>query len=164
MTAAMNKETAYDRALRAIGQALEGQEFKVVDVKSSGANYIVSGDTAKVTALRALLAKWQRRPPLHNGAFKVRYTLDDIAKLESKGQARRGASNGTPDFRSLSTLLRTVGAYLDRKGARLLQVQKNDKTVTLVYHADEGPKIEERSVASFYYLFSEIHRSRKTGK
>jgi hypothetical protein len=158
----MNKDTSYNRALRAIGQALEGQEFKVVDVKSSGETYIVSGDPAKVSALQALLAKWQGRHLIRNGAFKIRYTIDDIAKLEYKGRARRSAPDRTPDFHSLSTFLRTVGAYLDRKDARLLQIQKSQKTETLVYHADQGhPEIEERSVASFYRLFSEMHRRRE---
>jgi hypothetical protein len=160
----MNKDTSYDRALRAIGQALEGQEFKVVDVKSSGETYIVSGDPDKVTALQALLAKWQGRRLIRNSAFQIRYTIDDIAKLEYKGRKRRSAPDRTPDFHRLSTFLRTVGAYLDRKDARLLQLQKSQKTVTLVYLADQGhPEIEERSVASFYHLFSEMHRRRKKG-
>jgi hypothetical protein len=158
----MNQRTAYERMLRAIGQALEGQEFKVVDVKPSGENYIVSGDPVKVAALQALLAKWQGRRLQRKGAFKISYTLNDIAKLDYKGKARRSAPNRTPDFHSLSTFLRTVGAYLDRKGARLLQVHKSGKTVTILYQGEQGhPQIEERSVASFYALFSEMHRRRK---
>jgi hypothetical protein len=158
----MNQGTAYDRALRAIGQALEGQEFKVVDVKSSGENYIVSGDPAKVSGLQALLATWQGQHLRRKGPFKIRYTFEDIARLEYKGRARRSAPDRIPDFRTLSNFLRTVGAYLDRKGARLLHVQKNEKTVTLVYQAEQGPpEIEERTVASFNYLFSEMHRRRK---
>jgi uncharacterized lipoprotein len=161
----MNKGAAYDRALRAIGQALEGQEFKVVDVKSSGEDFIVSGDPAKITALQALLAKWQGRHLRRKGAFQMSYTLKDIARLDYTGRTRRSGATRTPDFHSLSSLLRTVGAYLDRKGALLLQVHKQDNTVTIVYQAEQGhPKIEERSVASFYYLFSEMHRRRKKGQ
>ena len=160
----MNQGTTYDRTLRAIGQSLEGQEFKVVDVKSSGENYIVSGDPAKITALRTLLAKWQGRHVRHHAAFQLSYTLKDIARLDYTGRAKRSSANRTPDFHSLSSLLRTVGAYLDRKGARLLQVHKEDKTVTVLYQAEQGhPSIEERTVASFYYLFSELHRRRKKG-
>jgi len=158
----MNYRTAYERALRAIGQALENQEFKLLDVKSSGENYVVSGDPAKVAALQALVAKWQGRRLQRKGAFKLSYTLGDIAKLDFKGRARRSAPDRIPDFHKLSTFLRTVGAYLDKKGARLLQVQKNDKTVTIVYQGEQGhPQIEERSVASFYALFAEMHRRRK---
>jgi hypothetical protein len=158
----MSRATVYERALRAIGQALETQEFKVVNVKPSGENYIVSGDPAKVAALQALLAKWQGRRLRRTGPFQKSYTLIDIAKLEYQGRARRSAPDKIPDFHKLSTFLRTVGAYLDRKGAQLLQIQKSDKTVTLLYQAEEGhPKIEERSVASFYALFSEMHRKRK---
>jgi hypothetical protein len=158
----MNQRTAYERTLRAIGQALESQEFKVVDVKPSGENYIVSGDPAKVAALQALLAKWQGRRLRRQGPFQKRYTVIDIAKLEYQGRARRRAPDKVPDFHKLSTFLRTVGAYLDGKGARLLQIQKSDKIVTLLYQAEEGhPKIEERSVASFYALYSEMHRKRK---
>jgi hypothetical protein len=157
----MNR-TAYERALRAIGQALENQEYKIVDVKPSGENYLVSGDPAKVAALHALLAKWQGRPIRRHGPFQRRYTGIEIAKLEYQGRARRRAPDKVPDFHKLSTFLRTVGAYLDRKGAQLLQIQKSDKTVTLLYQAEEGPpKIEERSVASFYALFTEMHRKRK---
>jgi len=161
----MSRTTAYERAFRAIGQALENQEFKVVDVKPSGENYLVSGDPAKVAALQALLAKWQGRHLRRKGPFQISYTLNDIAKLEYKGRARRSAPDKIPDFHKLSTFLRTVGAYLDRKGARLLQVQKNEKTVTIVYQAEQGhPQIEERTVASFYQLFSEMHRRRKKGE
>jgi len=158
----MNQRTAYERTLRAIGQTLESQEFKIVDVKPSGENYIVSGDPAKVAALKALMAQWQGRRLRRKGPFQKSYTLNDIAKLEYQGRARRSAPDKIPDFHKLSTFLRTVGAYLDSKGARLLQVQKNEKTVTLLYQAEQGhPKIEERSVASFYHLFSEMHRRRK---
>jgi hypothetical protein len=161
----MNKRAVYDRTLRAIGQALEGQEFKFVDVKSSGESYIVSADPAKVPALRVLLAKWQGRHLRRKGPFQISYTLRDIAKLDHTGRTRRRGANRTPDFHSLSSLLRTVGAYLDRKGARLLQLHKRDKTLTIVYQAEQGPpEIEERTVASFYHLFSEMHRKRKTGK
>jgi hypothetical protein len=161
----MNQGTAYDRALRAIGQALEGQEFKVVNVKSSGENYIVSGDPAKVSGLQALLATWQGQHLRRKGAFQISYTLKDIARLEYEGRARRSTPNKTPDFNSLSTFLRTVGAYLDRKGARLPQVHKSDKTVTILYQAEQGhPEIEERTVASFHHLFSEMHRKRKKGE
>ena len=160
----MSRATAYEHALRAIGQALESQEFKVVDVKPSGENYIVSGDPAKVAALQALLAKWQGRHLRRKGPFQINYTLNDIAKLEYQGRARRSAPNKIPDFHKLSTFLRTVGAYLDSKGTRLLQVHKSDKTVTIVHQAEQGhPEIEERTVASFYYLFSELHRRRKKG-
>jgi len=160
----MNR-TAYERALRAIGQTLEGQEFKIVDVKPSGANYIVSGDPAKVAALQALLAKWQGRQLQRKGPFQISFTLGDIARLDFKGRKRRISPDRTPDFHSLSTFLRTVGAYLDRKGARLLQIQKTDNTVTIVYQAEQGhPEIEERTVASFRYLFSEMHRRRKKGE
>jgi hypothetical protein len=158
----MNKRAVYDRTLRAIGQALEGQDFDVVDVKSSGEDYIVSGDPAKVTALQAFLARWKGRHLKRKGPFQINYTPQDIAKLDHTGRRRRRGANRTPDFHSLSSLLRTVGAYLDRKGARLLQVEKRDKTVTILYQAEQGhPQIEERSVASFYYLFSEMHRRRK---
>jgi len=158
----MNRRTAYERALRAIGQALENQEFKVVDVKPSGDNYVVRGDPEKVAALQNLLAKWQGRRLQNKGAFKINYTLGDIAKLDYKGRARRSAPNRTPDFHSLSTFLRTVGAYLDGKGARLLQIHKRDKTVIILYQGEQGhPQIEERTVASFYALFSEMHRRRQ---
>ncbi len=158
----MNRDAPYDRALRAIGQALEGQDFEILDVKSSGEKYIVSGNPSKVSALQALKAKWQGRRLKRGAAFQASYTLDDIAKLDFYGRKRRGAAKKNPEFQNLSTFLRTIGTYLDMKGARLLQVNKSGNKVTIVYQAEHGhPDIEERTVASFRYLFSEMHRRRK---
>ena len=53
------------------------------------------------------------------------YTLKDVDRLEQQGQARRGEAPAVAETPGLSRLLRTIGAYLDEKPARLVKIAKD---------------------------------------
>jgi len=89
------------------------------------------------------------------------FTRQDLEQLERQGRAQRKHSNRLPDFYSLPNTLRTVGHYLELKGAELLELQKSQLSLTLLSRNKDGhPEMEERSIASFYDLFLELHDRR----
>ena len=154
----------YNHELRAIGQALEAQGISTFDLKAQVGRYVASGAPEKPESLVVALRHW-RRNSWRRGPREVTYTAEDINTLEKEGQARRAANGQLPDFYNVSNILRTVGAYLDVKNARLLEMQKRPLTLTLMYQTTGGhPFIEDRTIASFYRTFTELHgrRSRPT--
>jgi hypothetical protein len=81
--------------------------------------------------------------------------------LEIKGKTRRTAAGRLPDFYNVSNILRTIGAYLDAKNVRLVEVQKRPLSMTLLYQTTGGyPHLEDRTIASFYEFFIELHSKR----
>ncbi|MCH8055068.1 MAG: hypothetical protein IH857_02795 [Deltaproteobacteria bacterium] len=157
----MNQNVAYNQSLRAIGQVLEAQQLSTFDLTYSAGYYLVRGEPERGTVLRALLQKWQSRYHKHKAPFEQSYTPRDIDLLERQGQAKRHNQPKLPDFYSLPNILRAVGAYIDMKGAHLLKVNKRDLTVMILYQTSQGhPRVEERSIASFYKLFLEMYQKR----
>ena len=149
----------YNHELRAVGQAIEAQGISTFELKAQPGRYVVSGTPEKPPTLMAALRNWRRGPRV------LIYTAQDINVLDKKGQARRAANGQLPDFYNVSNVLRTVGAYLDVKNARLLEIQKRPLTLTLMYQTTGGhPLVEDRTIASFYKIFTELHarRSRPT--
>lgn len=152
--------SSYNHELRAIGQALETQGISTFELKAQEGRYVVSGAPEKPESLVAALRQW-RRNSWQRGPRTVTYTSLDVHTLEKKGQARRAANGQLPDFYNVSNILRTVAAYLDVKNARLLEIQKRPLTLTLMYQAKGGhPFVEDRTIASFYQTFIELHGRR----
>jgi len=150
----------YNHELRAIGQALEAQGISTFDVKVQVGRYVVRGAPEKPESLLAALRHW-RRNTWQGRPRTVTYAAQDITTLEKKGQARRASNGQLPDFYNVSNILRTVGAYLDVKNARLLEIQKGPLTLTLMYQTTGGhPFVEDRTIASFYNTFTELHARR----
>ena len=90
------------------------------------------------------------------------YALVDFEQLDRQARSRRRKPNGLPDSYSLSNTLRTVGSYLDRKGAELLEIHKRPLSLTILYQNQDGhPGMEERSIASFYNLFIDLYGKRR---
>ncbi len=155
----------YHHELRAIGQALEAQDISTFELKNQLGTYAVTGAPDRPNTLRAALRQWR------NGHWRrrirtVKYTAHVITALERKGQSQRATSGRLPEFYNTSTILRTVGAYLDMKNAHLMEIQKRALTITLLYQISGGhPQLEDRTIASFYKTFIEMHgkRSRSDG-
>jgi len=91
-------------------------------------------------------------------------TPADIDRLEREGRSRRRNPNLTPDIHSVSQMLRVVGALVDHKNGRLLQLTKEDQTMTFEYELLSGKKVvEELGVPALYDLWVRIYR-RQTPK
>ncbi|MGH7773109.1 MAG: hypothetical protein ACREQA_12855 [Candidatus Binatia bacterium] len=157
----MNQNPTYDQTLRAIGQALEAQHINNFNLTTNGDSYLVRGQQAKISGLQAFLRKWQTGQS-GQGLCRLNYTLQDIERLEREGRARRRSPQRLPDFYSLPSILRAIGAYLDMKGAHLLEVYKRDLIVMILYQTNQGhPEVEERTINSFYNLSLQMCRKRQ---
>jgi len=146
--------------LRAIGQALETRRISTFELKKQDSYYTVRGKPERDRSLFAILTKWRRMGRVRD-AVTVTITPPDIERLDRQGTAKRAKADRLPDFYSVSNTLRTIGSYLDLKGAQLLEIHKGVLSVTMLYEDNEGhPKLEERTVASFYNLFVALHGQR----
>jgi hypothetical protein len=153
---------SYDRQLRTIGQSLEAQRIRVFELRPQGDGFIVKGEPEKETSLLAKLRNWQKRNRAAGMAGSLAFTAQDLEQLDRQGRAQRSKSDRLPDFHSLANTLRTVGSYLETKGAELIELQKKDLSVMILARNRAGhPEFEERSLASFHDLFMRLHASRK---
>jgi hypothetical protein len=157
----MTVRNSYDQQLRTIGQSLEAQRISMFELKRQGERFVVTGEPEGERSLLAALRNWQkqRRSEGLNGSLK--FSSSDMEELEQQGRARRSQSNRLPDFHSLPNTLRTVGSYLDLKGATLLELHKRQWSVTILSQNRAGhPEFEDRTIASFYNLFVRLHAKR----
>ena len=157
----MPAKIPYHHQLRAIGQSLEAQRINIFDLKCRGEQFVVNGKPEKETSLLAALRDWQKRMRSQGLSSSLIFVSHDIENLDRQGRARWAKYNRLPDFYSLPDTLRTVGVYLELQGAELLEIQKRSLSVTLLYRNKHGhPDFEERSIASFYKLFLDLHGKR----
>ena len=157
----MNGKRSYDQQLRVIGQSLEARRINIFELKADGDRYIVRGDPEKGPSLKARLRDWTERIRGQALGSSMSYALADFEQLDRQARLRRRKPNGLPDSYSLSNTLRTVGSYLDRKGAELLEIHKRSLSLTILYQNQDGhPDMEERSIASFYNLFIDLYGKR----
>jgi len=157
----METSTSYGQQLRSIGQSLESQRIRIFELTCRGDRFVVKGEPEKETSVLAALRQWQQRRRRDGLNGSLSFTRQDLEQLERQGRAQRKHSNRLPDFYSLPNTLRTVGHYLELKGAELLELQKRQLSLTLLSRNKDGhPEMEERSIASFYDLFLQLHDRR----
>ena len=154
----------YAQPLRAVGQALELMKMESFELEPDGDDFIVRGkvtargagpnpQTAESPSLRFSRETRKSSPlsvveavaaPAIGNQLDLCYTLKDVDRLEQKGQGRRGEPPGITDAPSLSHDLRTIGAYLEEKPARLVKIAKHEESVTVVYETLSGIRFEEK--------------------
>lgn len=157
----------YAQPLRAIGQALETLKMENFTVEPEGGDFVVRGTVAARAGgahegkdeKRSLRFSWERSgdskaaevvasaTPSTATQFDLCYTLKDVDRLDQSGRARRGNSGGAASS-GLSQVLRTIGAYLDEKPARLVKIFKQGESLTVVYETFSGIKFEEKLALS----------------
>ena len=157
----MDTSTSYGQQLRSLGQYLEAQRINIFELTCRGERFVVKGEPEKETSLLAALRQWQQRRRSDGLNASLTFTRNDLDQLERQGRAQRKQSNRLTDFYRLPNALRTVGQYLELKGAELLELQKRQLSLTVLSRNKEGhPQMEERSLASFYDLFLKLHDKR----
>jgi hypothetical protein len=139
-------DRSYGQILRAIGQDLEAARLRYFEITTAGKDYLV-------------------RPSTSFEPQELRYTAEDIVRLEREGRARRSDPSGTPDFSSLSQVLRAIGNYVDRKDGRLIEVSKpvpsRAQMLSIQYRTATGASIkEEFSASGLYALCVRMHKQR----
>ena len=160
----MGSVSTYALVLRAIGQALDQQQLEDFDLEIHDNEFLVRGKKSAPPRRPNLLKvvaqqiRRQRSIPL-----ELRFTPAEVERLEEEGRLRRRDPDGLPDFYSLPQVMRTLGAYVDQKGARLVSLQRRGLHVTIQYEKSRGrPSIEERTIPYFYDLFVSMYLRRSS--
>lgn len=179
--------TDFSQRLRALGQALEALNVSAFEVEPDGGDFLVRGDAVVPVPnsieppFEANLVRemWGALPgqrvsasglyvpvtPLTVNRLELRYTVDDIERLEREGQGRRRDPGGAVDPGSVSQLLRTIGAYVNRKPARLVRISQEGKSAIVAYQTFFGSRNRETlSVADLYDFWIEMYMRRCQGK
>jgi hypothetical protein len=180
----MSQPHDYAQLLRAIGQALEVLKFGTFDMEFSGGDFLVHGSAETSTEqeqarkIREGLLKvvWEALPgetaseaeidlAMSTWPAKVhlRYTPKDMDRLEEAGKAKRKRVAGVPDVASLSQLLRTIGAYVQKKRARLVRISRYGESLAIEYDSFGGErKTETVSAGSLYEFWVELYLQRSS--
>ena len=157
----MHIQLKYHQQLRSIGQSLEAQRIAVFELRHRGDRIVIKGEPEKETSLLATLRNWQKQRRSEGLSSSLSFTAQDLDQIDRQQRAKRFQVNRLPDFYSLANTLRTVGWYLDSKGALLLEIHKRPLSLTILSRNEAGhPEYEERSIASFYDLFLRLHDRR----
>jgi hypothetical protein len=143
----------YSQILRCIGMSLETKELKAVELRSHGDIIMVQG--------------WHRGP-FSSVDFEKHYTLEEIAKLDREGRARRKDVPGLPNLLSLSQVLRLAGNYVDRMKGRLVRVSWQDQSdkiqsITVQYEPFQPDRRDhtEHQVCTIEEICLHVYKQRK---
>jgi hypothetical protein len=159
----------YVQSLRSIGQALELLRAEDFDLEIERDALLVrcsvprpkemtGGQPDQAGLLQQIWGVLPVETRLElNMTFKVddvelHYALKDADRLDDEGKAQRSGTNELSPP-TLSQFLRTVGAYVKQKSARLQRISRRDDSITIQYSTPAGEKIDEvLSVADLYEL------------
>ena len=155
----------YQEDFRAIGQALEGKNIRVFSLRKLGDWYLMRGVPDAGDSLRSKVQKFSLRFRTGSDTESLILGLSDVKALARKGKAKRAKAGRTPEFRKLSNILRTLGAYLESKHVDLIELKMGPLSVTLSYKDSRGrQQNEDRTIRSFYDLFLELCGKREEAK
>jgi hypothetical protein len=180
----MNRPVAkeYGQLLRAIGQALEILKFGTFEMEVAEKDFVVRGSAVtsseqeEAQAIRERVRKfvWDALPGLAASPAEIefamstwpakldlRYTRKDLDRLQQEGKAKRQSGPAMPDVARLSQLLRTIGAYVEHKQARLVKISRYGGSLAICYETDEGKTREESvSAGSLYEFWVQLYLQR----
>jgi hypothetical protein len=174
----MNSNTEYTKPLRAIGQVLEALHVQEFEMESDGNDYIVRGkakadppEESRGESLPrgGLRTFWRGLRGLsqdqvdHDVAktLELRYTPEDLNRLEREGQAKRRDPNQMPNARSTSQVLRATGAYVNDRYSRLLGVIWQNQSVRITYETSLGSQeVDEIKISAMYDFWVRMYLRR----
>jgi hypothetical protein len=185
----MSKHDAneYGQLLRAMGQALEILKFGTFEMEVADQDFVVRGSAVtssqqeEAQAIRERVRKfvWDALPGVAASPEEIdfamstwpakldlRYTPKDLDRLQQEGKAKRQTGIAVPDVARLSQLLRTIGAYVEHKQARLVKISRYGGSLAICYETGEGKTREESvSAGSLYEFWVRLYlqRSRRGG-
>ena len=157
----MTDSTHYVEELRAIGQMLAGRNIVDFELKHVDSGYFIQDLHEHTASLSARIQNWFHGAPYSTRAESLTISPAEVEKLSAEGRARRTKAGQLTQFRELSNVLRTIGAYLDSKEVELLELQKRPISITLQYRDKSGRhETEDRPLTSFYKFFLELYDKR----
>jgi hypothetical protein len=170
----MTLNANYAHPLRTIGQDLEALRVDSFEMEREGDDYLIwskvelpplENPASDVNKERSLRSMWRRMlglpselneppPPIPAPVdLELRYTPEDIERLEREGQHKRRDPHKMPDTYSLSQILRAVGTYVSRKGARLCSISMQNHSLNVQYETSGGSRNTEVLTVSSMYDF-----------
>ena len=93
------------------------------------------------------------------------YKVEDVERLDEEGRTHRGRGQSVGDAWSLSQILRSIGAYLNQKRARLSKIVRDADSVTVEYETTVGSQMKETlAMRDLYDLWVRmyLHRAERT--
>jgi hypothetical protein len=164
----------FSQILRPVGQMLEPLQIESLSLRVDEGGVSVRAQKRETPAPPAgevsLRVTWQlfrRKKPEpeaqpSSGTLELRYTQDDIARMDTEGQTKRKGGGGSPEAHTLSQILRAVGAFVDQKQGRLLGVTIEGQDIAIEYDsALKRTLVEKFTVASLYDYWVKMYLRRR---
>jgi hypothetical protein len=172
----MPTEFDFSQLLRPIGEALEPlhiESFRL-RVESDGISISAQKRVERQappadSTVRSVWDVFRRKkvevppaPQPSSRILEIRYSYDDIARMDAEGNAKRIATGEKPDPHALSQILRAAGAFVDQKQGRLLGVTMEGHDVAIDYESALKQKTTEKhTVASLYDYWVKMYLRRR---
>lgn len=172
----MFEDLSYAALLRPIGQMLETLRIDSFAVTPDDQGFIIRDKTRNRTQLtpreRSFLADLHSSHTasldkedalrLAAGVFEWHLIDDDLERLEREGRGRRnGSDHTTPDFHSVSQILRVIGSILDQKRGQLGYISKDEQVIAVEYTLLGGHrKSEEYKLPVLYDHWVRMYKKR----
>jgi len=129
------------QSLRVIGQQLAGLGINSFELDKRGDEYTVrmdrgesAGKSREKTFPKSIFEKTPGAPDTAREIPNpLCFSTSQIIWSDTENQLRRGQPTAMPDVRDLSTLLRVLGDYLDRKAANDYAISCDMGLVTVSY-------------------------------
>jgi hypothetical protein len=176
---------SYSRDLRAIGQDLENLRLTTFNLECTGPSYLVwtRGETQEAKpGSRSILSNSRLRRLWSNGSalrsqgkpelvsltprrrvLRYRYGQQHIDRIERLAQRRR-VHSGRANGHSLSQLLRSVGALIERRKETLLGIAWQESSVSVVFEDKSGGRhIDIFRPDQLYDVWVKMYLQRKSG-
>jgi hypothetical protein len=173
----------YARHLRAIGQDLEVLHLSYFNLEFTGDGYLVwvkSADSSESSKPLLRISKtrlqklWRNRTPAraigHEESYsispsqtgrRIRYSVQELDRIEREQRARRGRQSGKADGHSLSQLLRTLGDLIAQRSETLLGIAWQELSIGVVVETPKGRKeIEVYRPDNLYDLWVRMYLRR----
>ncbi|HKY07130.1 MAG TPA: hypothetical protein VJQ55_02770, partial [Candidatus Binatia bacterium] len=103
--------------------------------------------------------------PSNLSSMELCYKVEDVERLDEEGRTHRGRGQSVGDAWSLSQILRSIGAYLNQKRARLSKIVRDADSVTVEYETTVGSQMKETlAMRDLYDLWVRmyLHRAERT--
>jgi hypothetical protein len=150
----------YGEDLRSIGQALEARDIIDFELKQLADLYVIQG-IPEQASLRSKVGHWLWRLRGGPAADPITLRSEKVEQLSQAGRAKRSNREQLTNFRTVSNILRTIGAFLDAGEHELIEIQKRRISITLSYRDKVGQEHkEDRTISSFYNFFLELYGKR----
>jgi len=173
MTEALN----YSHLLRPVGQMLEPLRIEVFSLRLEDEGVSVRAQKPsdhrppppQEVSLRVVWQALRRKksepvlePQPSSGVLELRYSQDDISRMDREGITKRKGSGSSPEAHTLSQILRAVGAFVDEKQGRLFGVTKSGLEITIEYESALRQKlIEKHTVSTLYDYWVKMYLRRR---